>query len=231
MIDGAQPCIRVGVEGCLRHADLLEAEDIAETVGEVLPDDRRRRKAGAVTAVRDVEADDPFDPIRVQERGAPDDDAAPVVPHERRSLDIEHVEQADGVGDQAAQTVRLHVVGLGGAAISALVIGNRPETRCGESRHLVAPRIGEFGKTVDEDDGLTGPLVDGREVHAIEGVHGLIHTPRLAQAINGLHDAANPGFSAFYLAPTAHRTIGATAALHSAGCRRHIRGGEPWVRR
>ncbi len=97
---------------------------------------------------------------------------------ERRTLDVEQIEETDGIRSEGGHAVGIDSVRLGRAAIAPLVIGNCSKSRGGECGHLVAPRVGELGEAVDQDDRLTGPLVDGRELHALEYARIVWSMPR-----------------------------------------------------
>ena len=76
---------------------------------------------------------------------------APVVTDPNGALRADIVEQADHVGSQFVDAVGVDCVRTRRAAIAALIGCQDVIAGLGENRNLVAPRVGEFGKAVDQD--------------------------------------------------------------------------------
>ena len=100
---------------------------------------------------------------------------------QRRSLEAEGIEKADGIRGQVHQGICLDVFRLRRLTVSALVIGDRPESGPSEGRDLVPPGEGQLREAVDHDDGVAGAFVDGRELHLVDGVEDSIHTLRVVR--------------------------------------------------
>ena len=85
MIDQIQERVRIGVEGCLRLAPLLELQDVARVARVHLPQELRGRDRGARKVGR-VESDHSGRPMRMHARERPHEQAAPIVTGEHRPL-------------------------------------------------------------------------------------------------------------------------------------------------
>ena len=95
---------------------------------------------------------------------------------QRRPLETEDVDQANGIGGEVRQAVCVDVFRLRRLAITPLVIGDCPKSGPGESWDLVPPGVGELRKTVDHDHRVASAFIDGCELHPVDGVEGSVHT-------------------------------------------------------
>ena len=96
----------------------------------------------------------------------PRDRAAPVVPDDRRVALAEGVDQPFDVGDQLRHGVRGHAGRLLALVVAAEIGRHDPEARR-ERGDLVAPRVPELGKAVQQDDERTVTVDDAVQAHAV----------------------------------------------------------------
>ncbi len=92
-------------------------------------------------------------------------------------FDAERVEEADRIaheveGSELREVGVVAVVRARGAAIAALIRRNDMVAGVGKRRHDLAPAIGEFGKSVQQQQARPAPLAAFEDVHpqAIDAV-------------------------------------------------------------
>ena len=95
-----------------------------------------------------VHTDDARDPLRVLARHDPHEDAAPVVSGDHRAFVPARVDHADQARVDPLAVVR--DVGLVGAAVAGKIGRDDVEARGAERGDLVAPRVRELGKAVQQ---------------------------------------------------------------------------------
>ena len=139
----------------LGDAGLLEIHDVLVLAeGGADQRDRRHRRA---RQVRRVDADHARD-ARGCSSGIVHTTRPPQSwPDEDGLLDAERVEQADQIAGQVMDVVGLDLRRPVAVAVAALVGRDGAEAGRGERRHLMAPRVGQLGEAVAEDDGRPAP--------------------------------------------------------------------------
>ncbi len=168
---GRQRGAQVGLELPLGRTDLLEVEDVEEAVAHDRP--QELGGSGGPERERHADAGDGPHPLGVQPGQVPDDQRAPVVPHEHGLVVAGLVDEAEQVVAERVDPVRPDLGRAAGAAVAALVRGDDVVAGGGEGRELVAPRPRRLGEAVGEDDRRRGRIaglqhgqldaVDGRD--------------------------------------------------------------------
>ena len=139
----------VGGEVGVGHAGLLEVEEVEEAVGEDRPHQLggRRRRSGDE---RHAHAHHPGHPLRVQEGEVPHHHGPPVVPHERRPLGADVVEEGDEVVGEVDDVVVLDGGWPIRPAVAPLVGRQHVVAGLGQHWDLVAPGVRQVGKPVGQ---------------------------------------------------------------------------------
>jgi hypothetical protein len=116
-----------------------------------------------------------------------------VAHHGSNLVEAQRPDQPDHVPDQVQDPVGMKVavvvaVPAGGSAVAALVRGDHVKTGRRERQHDLAPAVGKFGKTVQQDD--AGPPAGscGREAGFQQVHRQAVHVPHEPGSDTGRQD-------------------------------------------
>ena len=119
--------------------------------------------------------------IRPHQRAMRGDGRAEIMPdHRLHMVAPERGEQRHGVADQVdhAELAQIHIIArrpAGGAPIAALIRGDNVKPRFGERHHYLAPGIGEFGESMQQQQAWFPRIARFQHVHP-QSVHTLDET-------------------------------------------------------
>ncbi len=154
---------RVASELGVGHPRLLEVEHVEEGVPEELAHHLRRR-LGPAGHERHAHPDHSRHPLGGELGQGPGDDRPPVVADHDGLLDALGVEDGEQVAGEVLDVVVLDGLWSTAPAVAPLVGGEHPVAGRGEGGDLVAPRVGELGEPVGEQDGEPLPRGDDVQV-------------------------------------------------------------------
>ena len=100
--------------------------------------------------MRNVQDREFSDALRVEQRGTPGYDSAPIVAGEEDAFAAELIHNGDDVGDKLCKCVGFCSAGLAAFVVAALVGHDDAEAGSGERRDLPVPRIPELREAVQE---------------------------------------------------------------------------------
>ena len=184
-------------EGSLRESEReLEEQDVP-ALSHLLQVRGHRFEVPRVRCVEDRQA---LESVAVMHREPPRDDPTPVVTDDVRSISTEVAHELLDVSGQRLDSIVRHGRRLVGQVVPAHVRRDDVHARVGEDGDLMAPRVPEIGKTVQQQHqrslfALGRPRLDVVQLHRRE-----------------LSPSVGPG-----LAQLPASCISATAALHSSG--------------
>jgi hypothetical protein len=98
--------------------------------------------------MRRVDPDDSDDPLRMAHRHLPDDEAAPIVADENRSLDPQMVEQRNEIAGEMIEVVIVDRRWPRGVAIAALIRCDHADAGLAQCPDLMSPRERQLGPAV-----------------------------------------------------------------------------------
>ena len=124
-------------------------------------------ESAAPAPIRDVEAGQCLDPLRVHSGRAEGNDAPPVVPDERGLLLAERGHQGDDVSDHLNHPIVLDRRRGRRPSVPAHVDGRGAITRLGQRRQLITPRVPRLRKAVHQNDQRTFALLGDVNAGAI----------------------------------------------------------------
>lgn len=159
----------VGLEFGFGEAWLLEVVDVVDVVGPGRLAQRLEWGPRWAGGVGDAEGADGSDEVRVAEGGMPGDGRAPIVPDDDCGAIAGVADEGSDVASECFEVVGFDFWRGGAGSVAALVGNDDPIAGRGEGAELVAPGVGEFGETVEEDDGGAGTGFVDFEVDAGSG--------------------------------------------------------------
>ena len=109
------------------------------------------------------------EPVRMQQRRRPGHHGAEVVPDDHRPFGADVIEQADDVGGQLDDVVRVDGRRLRRPAVAALIGRQHAVARLGQRRNLVTPGVRQLGEAVGQHHHRRIPVtgIDDPEPHSV----------------------------------------------------------------
>lgn len=105
--------------------------------------------------MRNIQYAELCDPLWMQQRRAPRNGRAPIVPSEKEALRAKAIGDGHDVGNEMDERVIRDAARLAAQIVTALIGRDYTKPRRRERFNLFVPRIPKFGKTVEKHDHRT----------------------------------------------------------------------------